>query len=247
MGWKSSSFFTEDAVKRVAILQSNYLPWKGYFDIINRVDCFVFLDTAQYTVRDWRNRNLIKTSQGLRWLTVPTNGTQTMCINEVQIDNTQFWAGRHIKALELNYRRTPCFHQFFPPIRDILLQHHSSLSSMNQQLIRLISGWLNISTCFYQADDFVLLEGKNEKIISIVQQLNGTHYLTGPAAQNYIIPELFDFNDIQLEYMDYSDYPPYDQPWGTFEHGVTILDLLFCCGNAAADYIWGLQDARSVS
>jgi hypothetical protein len=234
-------------MKRIAILQSNYLPWKGYFDIINRVDCFVFLDTAQYTLRDWRNRNLIKTPQGLCWLTVPTNGSQAMAIQEVQIDNTQFWAERHLKALELNYRRTPCFNRFFPAIRDVLRHHHSSLSELNQCLISLICSWLKINTQFYQADDFVLLQGKNEKIISLVQQLGGTHYLTGPAAKNYIIPELFDFNGITLEYMDYSHYLPYDQPWGAFEHGVTILDLLFCCGAAAADYIWGVQDARSVS
>lgn len=224
-------------MKRIAILQSNYLPWKGYFDIIHRVDCFVFLDSAQYTQRDWRNRNLIKTPQGLCWLTVPTNGNRRMRINQVQIDNNQFWAKRHLKALELNYRRTPYFHRYFPRIREVLLQRHISLSDLNQYLIRLIANWLHINTRFYQSDDFVLLEGKNEKIISLIQQLDGTHYLTGPAAKNYILPELFEFNNITLEYMTYDHYRSYDQPWGEFSHGVTILDLLFCCGPDAASYI----------
>ena len=58
-------------MKKVAILQSNYIPWKGYFDIIASVDEFIIFDDMQYTKRDWRNRNKIKTPQGLQWLTIP--------------------------------------------------------------------------------------------------------------------------------------------------------------------------------
>ena len=60
--------------KKVAILQSNYIPWKGYFDIIASVDEFIIFDEMQYTTRDWRNRNRIKTQNGLKWLTIPVNG-----------------------------------------------------------------------------------------------------------------------------------------------------------------------------
>ena len=101
-----------EKMSKIAILQSNYIPWKGYFHIIQNVDHFVFLDTAQYTVRDWRNRNQIKTPAGKLWLTVPTNGSQKMKIKEVIIDNSKKWAAEHLLTLERNYCRSPFFADF---------------------------------------------------------------------------------------------------------------------------------------
>jgi len=97
---------------------------------------------------------------------------------------------------------------------------------------------LDITTKFHNSFDFELIEGKNEKIISIIKQLGGDHYITGPAAKNYIDPELFEKNEIYLEYMNYTEYPKYDQPWGKFNHQVSILDLLFCTGLNASKFIW---------
>ncbi len=226
-------------MKKVAILQSNYIPWKGYFHIIQKVDCFVFLDSTQYTVRNWRNRNQIKTPQGLLWLTVPTNGTQSMPINEVEINNSQSWQQKHLKALQRNYSECTFFDEYFLFFKNILLQNWKLLSALNQTLIKEICNVLNIETTFLQSTDLELIKGKNEKIISIVKQLGGTHYLTGPSAQAYIRPELFEENCITLEYMDYSHYPIYDQRWGIFSHNVSVLDLLFCAGSQSYKYIWG--------
>lgn len=95
-------------MKKVAILQSNYIPWKGYFDMIAAVDEFILYDDMQYTRRDWRNRNQIKTPQGVHWLTVPVQvkGKYYQKIRETEIDGTN-WASTHWKALEQNYRRAP--------------------------------------------------------------------------------------------------------------------------------------------
>ncbi len=229
-------------MKKIAILQSNYIPWKGYFHIIQKVDHFVFLDTAQYTIRDWRNRNRIKTPAGLQWLTVPTNGTQSMKINKVQIDNSTDWRKKHLQALERNYKKCRYFEQYFKLFQSILIRENwENLSDLNQILIKEISGKLGIDTIFSDSRKFELMEGKNEKIISIIQQLNGDHYITGPAARSYIDPEIFKRNNIKLEYMDYSNYPVYNQPWREFAHNVSVLDLLFCEGPNSSEFIWNVS------
>jgi len=225
-------------MKKIAIIQSNYIPWKGYFHIIQKVDHFVFLDTAQYTTRDWRNRNQIKTPEGLKWLTVPANGTQSMKINEVKIDNSGDWRKKHLKALEKNYRKCRYFKQYFELFQNILMRKNwENLSNLNQFFIKEITKMLGINATFSNSSELKLIEGKNEKIISIIQQLDGDSYLTGPAAKSYIDPEMFKRNNIILEYMDYSNYPVYRQPWGMFAHNVTIFDLLFCEGPDSSKFI----------
>ncbi len=226
-------------MKKIAIIQSNYIPWKGYFHIIQKVDHFVFLDTAQYTCRDWRNRNLIKTPDGKKWLTVPTDGTQSKKINEVKIDNSTNWQYDHYQTLKHNYSCCEYYKDFIPLLDEIYMKKEwISLSELNQYFIRKIAKILNIKTQFHNSNEFILPPGKNEKIISIIHQMGGTHYVSGPSAADYIKPELFEINGIDLEFMDYSNYLQYPQPWNEFIHGVTILDLLFCTGSQAAKYIW---------
>ena len=149
-------------MKKVAILQSNYIPWKGYFHIIQKADHFVFLDTAQYTTRDWRNRNRIKTPEGLKWLTVPTHGTQSMKINKVKIDNSTDWRKKHLKAFEKNYKKCRYFEQYFPIFQNILMRKSwKNLSDLNQLLIKEITKMLCIKTTFSDSKELELLEGKN--------------------------------------------------------------------------------------
>lgn len=226
-------------MKKIAILQSNYIPWKGYFHIIKKVDHFVFLDSVQYTIRDWRNRNKIKTPSGSLWLTIPTDGTQSMKINEVEIDNSQNWKEKHLKSLRMNYSGCKNFMKYYKPIETIYKKKWIKLSHFNQSLIKEICTFLNIDTKFSKSSDYCVEDGKNEKIISIVKQLEGTHYLTGPAAKSYIDTDFFKMNGIKISYMDYSHYKEYKQPWGKFDHHVSILDLLFCVGPQSAKYIWG--------
>ncbi|MBN1326996.1 MAG: WbqC family protein, partial [Candidatus Cloacimonetes bacterium] len=139
-------------MSKVAIIQSNYIPWKGYFHIIRQVDHFVFLDNVQYTQRDWRNRNLIKTPSGIIWLTVPNNGTQTMLIEDVLIDNSSLWYKDHLKTLICSYKRCRHFDFFFNFLENIYLGHNwKKQSELNQFLIREISQIMNINTEFHQA------------------------------------------------------------------------------------------------
>ena len=226
-------------MKRVAILQSNYIPWKGYFDMIAAVDEFILYDEMQYTRRDWRNRNLIKTAQGTQWLTVPvtTRGKYTQTIAQTEINGSE-WAGKHWKTLELTYRRAPYFDQIAEWLKPLYLDHHDiNLSVMNQRFITEICKHLGITTRISRSEHYTLVEGKTERLASLCKQAGGSEYVSGMAAQSYIDEGIFTQEGMTLSWFTYEGYPEYPQLWGDFDHGVSILDLLFCCGDTAPDYM----------
>ena len=225
---------------RAAILQTNYIPWKGYFDIIHDVDLFIFYDDVQYTPRDWRNRNKIKTARGTEWLTVPTNGTQQHLIYEVEIAETR-WQSNHWQTLRHNYAKAPHFERYRPFLEDIYLgRKWKYLFELNQYLIEQISRqFLGIATKFVDARQYQAVEAKQERIIELLTKAEATLYVSGPSAKNYIDETRFAQTGIELVWKDYGGYPEYPQSHPPFEHGVTILDLLFHTGPEAPDYIWG--------
>jgi len=226
-------------VKKIAIVQSNYIPWKGYFDMIAAVDEFILYDDMQYTRRDWRNRNKIKTPQDLQWLTVPVRvkGKYHQTIRETEIDGDD-WMEAHWKALEQNYRRAPHFTEvaavFEPLYRSSSYTH---LSQLNRTLIEAVCGWLDIPTVISASWDYTLVDGKSERLADLCRQAGATEYISGPSARDYIEPEPFAARGIEVAWFDYAGYPEYPQLWGEFTHGVTILDLLFNCGKDAPHYM----------
>jgi len=226
-------------MKRTAILQSNYIPWKGYFDLIAAVDTFVIYDDMQYTRRDWRNRNKIKTPNGLKWLTVPVEvkGKYHQKINETLIaDNT--WAEKHWQQLEQNYKKSPHFTDISEWLKPLYMEMDTtSLSTCNRIFITAICRYLEIQTEILDSRDFELSEGKSERLANLCSQLSTNEYVSGPAAKNYIDEDMFNQLNIQLTWFDYSGYPKYEQEHGEFEHSVTILDLLFNAGKDAANYM----------
>lgn len=223
---------------RVAIIQPNYLPWKGYFDIIRDVDIFVFLDDVQMTKRDWRTRNKIKTPKGTEWLTVPVKGgrNQLICETEIAMSN---WQKDHRKALDTNYSRAPFFGEYKSLLDWLYGEAHRNLSEFNRQATAMICSILGITTQLLSSSDLDAGGVKDDRIINICKIVGATAYLSGPTARNYIIAEKFSEAKIELEYKDYSGYPEYSQLFPPFEHAVSILDLLFNCGPAAPEYIWG--------
>lgn len=226
-------------MKKVAILQSNYIPWKGYFDLIAAVDEFIFYDDMQYTRRDWRNRNQIKTPQGGQWLTIPVKvkGKYHQAIRETEIEGSQ-WANEHWKALVQNYRRAPCFNEIAAWLEPLYLaEPPTHLSQLNRRLIEIICDYLGIKTTISNSWDYQLIEGKTERLADLCAQADGTEYITGPAAKDYIDEGVFKAQGIKLTWFNYAGYPEYPQLWGEFTHGVTILDLLFNCGKDAPRYM----------
>lgn len=227
-------------MKKVAIVQSNYIPWKGYFDLIALVDEFVLFDDMQYTRRDWRNRNQIKTPQGVQWLTVPVvvKGKYTQKINETEIDGTE-WAALHWRAFEQNYRRAPHFEEIAGWLAPIYQSTSapSHLSTLNRRLLEAVCAYLGIETRITSSSDYALSDGKTERLADLCVQAGANEYISGPAARDYVDEAVFAERGVALRWFDYAGYPEYPQLWGEFAHGVTVLDLLFNCGRRAPAFM----------
>ncbi|MFM2033033.1 MAG: hypothetical protein RLZZ297_1798 [Chloroflexota bacterium] len=219
-------------MKKVAIVQSNYIPWKGYFDMIAAVDEFILYDDMQYTRRDWRNRNQIKTPQGVQWLTVPVlvKGKYHQKIRETEIDGTE-WQEIHWRALESNYKRAPHYRAISALLEPLYLgRQYTHLSDLNRVFLTAICGYLGITTTISASSDYPLVDGKTERLADLCEKAGGTEYISGPAARDYVEPEVFSDRNITLTWFDYVGYPEYPQLWGEFTHGVSIVDVLFNCG-----------------
>lgn len=238
-------------MKKVAIIQSNYIPWKGYFDIIRDVDVFVFLDDVQMTKRDWRTRNKIKTPNGTEWLTVPVTGGRHQLICETQIVQGN-WHKQHLKSLHTNYSRAPFFKGYKFLLDWLYGETHKNLSKFNRQTSSLICDILGIQTQLLCSMDLCSAGSatngaKDDRLINICRELGATVYLSGPSARDYIVEEKFQEAGIELVYKEYSGYPEYPQLFPPFEHAVSILDLLFNCGPEAPYYIWGWRESAQVA
>jgi len=226
-------------MKKVAILQSNYIPWKGYFDLIASVDEFILYDDMQYTRRDWRNRNQIKTPQGLQWLTVPVKvkGKYHQKIKDTEIDGIG-WALVHWKALTHSYRSAPHFKEIAGWLEPLYFaETYTHLSTLNRRFIEAVCNYLGIKTVINYSWNYTIFEGKTERLADLCAQAGGTEYISGPAAKNYIEESVFGDRGINLTWFEYSGYSEYPQLWGEFTHKVTILDLLFNCGKDAPRYL----------
>lgn len=232
----------------VAVLQSNYIPWKGYFDIIHDADVFIFYDDLQFTKNDWRNRNKIKTAQGPKWLSIPVGTSANRLICEVEMEDSG-WQRSHWDSLQQQYKKSPFFKLYRPFFEEIYLgREWKNLSGLNQHLIRHIScDILKITTQFRDSREFKLNGQKLDRLLDLVVQSKATRYISGPAAKDYIQPERFGALGIELVWKDYSNYPHYAQSHPPFEHGVTILDLLFNVGPQAPRYIWGWREEMVAS
>ena len=201
---------------KVGIIQSNFLPWRGYFDFIREVDLFIIHDDLQYTKGDWRNRNKIKTSRGLEWITVPVNYKNTsQIIEETTVDYSTPWAQKMLNRIREAYRQAPCFEMYFTQLSDLLLEPAASISELNLRLIHWACGHLKINTPIKFSREFNPRGAKTERLLGILKQVDATVYLSGPAAQAYLVPELLEGNGIKLEYKKYN-YPEYTAAISSF-------------------------------
>jgi WbqC-like protein family len=219
--------------KRVAILQSCYIPWKGYFDLLNSVDEFILYDEVQYTRQDWRNRNRIKTQHGTRWLTIPVTvqGLYEQRLDETEVADPR-WAERHWDILRQAYRRAPHFSTYAPALEPAYERcaQERLLSRINRHLLETICELLEIGTRLTWSTEYSATGGRTERVVSLCEQAGAGVYLSGPAGRNYMDEGLFTRSGIELQYFDYDGYPEYEQLHPPFEHDVTILDLLFNAG-----------------
>ena len=228
------------ALKRVAIVQSNYVPWKGYFDMIAAVDEFILLDDVQYTRRDWRNRNRIKTPAGVQWLTiaVESKGKYHQLIRDTLVSEPD-WARKHWRMIHQNYARAPHFKTFAADVERWYEQAGAlpRLTDINELFLRGLCGALGITTPIKRSSDFELTGGKTERLLALCMQAGATTYLSGPAARDYLDTTAFAHAGITVEWMNYDGYPEYPQLFPPFDHAVSALDLLFNTGRDAPRFM----------
>ena len=225
--------------KKVAIVQSSYIPWKGYFDLIDSVDEFILLDEAQFTRRDWRNRNRIKTKDGAQWLTIPVEvkGNFHQKISETRVAD-RGWAKNHLATIRHNYAKARCFREFEELFRDLYLNCESlNLSEINSRFIRALCSTLEIDTKITQSSDYTLVDGKTRRLLHLCKQAGAEVYVSGPSARSYLDQNLFKQEGISVHWFDYSGYPEYPQLHPPFEHKVSVVDLILNVGREARRYM----------
>ncbi|XOV79178.1 MAG: WbqC family protein [Aestuariibacter sp.] len=224
----------------IAISQSNYIPWKGYFDLINKADVFVFLDDVQYTKRDWRNRNKIKTPEGVKWLSIPieTKNKRFQKIREAKVVDS-LWAEKHWFTIKQFYQRAPFFRLYESEIQSAyeIASSQTYLSEINVLFIKTLCDLLGITTELLTLHNSDSISDASQRLVSICQDNQARSYLSGPAAKLYMNCELFEQANIDIHWMQYSQYPEYTQCYPPFDHQVSILDCLYHLGPNTLDYI----------
>lgn len=216
--------------RRMAILQSNYIPWKGYFDLIGSVDEFVIYDEVQFTKNDWRNRNRIKTPAGPAWLSIPVGQRIDRRICDVTISDPG-WQRKHWLSLEMNYRRSRYFEQISESIRPLYLDRtYARLSDVNLTFIRAICKLLSIETRITWSASYATAAGRSCRLAEICALAGCDTYVSGPSARAYLETAEFEQRGLKVEWFRYGPYPRYAQLWGDFVHEVSVLDALFNCG-----------------
>ena len=229
---------------KIAIDQPNYIPWKGYFDLIHDVDLFVFYNDVQYTTRDWRNRNVIITPHGEKWLSVPVGNNTHRLICDLKMEDDS-WQKNHYETIRFSYGKAPFFMEYKDFFEDCYLgRKWEYLYELDQYLtIEISRRFLGITTEFADSRDFETHGAKHERLLNLIKSIgNVTVYESGPAAKDYIVPADYKAAGIELCWKSYENYPEYNQSGDSFTHYVPILDLLFNTGPDAPYYIWGWRE-----
>jgi len=226
---------------KVAISQPTYLPWLGYFDIIDQVDIFVFLDSVQFEKRSWQQRNRIKTPDGLRWLTVPVmvSGRWTQKIHEVEIQDSDFGA-KHLRSIESNYQRAPFFDRYFPEMKSILCGRSfgSRLAELNLELISWFCSRLGVKTRIVRSSQMTAEGARSKLLLGLCRQLDAGVYLTSLGAANYLLGDLALFSEAGITVsFQHFEHPEYRQLFPPFCPFASVLDLIFNEGENALSLI----------
>lgn len=213
--------------------------------MLRSVDEVVLLESVQYTRRDWRNRNRIKTPNGPLWLTIPVEvkGRYNQAIDETLISDAD-WAATHIRSIALAYRRAVHFGTVSPWLFSLLEEaaKETHLTKVNERLIRAICERLNITVPIRRCSDVLDREAlrimdPTERLLKLCLACDATHYLSGPAAKSYLDVDLFAQHGIEVEWMEYSGYKEYPQLWGEFDPSLSIIDVLLNTGPEAGFYL----------
>ena len=235
--------------KTIVVLQSNYIPWKGYFDLLAAADEFIIYDEVQYTRRDWRNRNRIIVNGQPTWLTIPvqSKGNYEAAISEIRVLD-KGWASNHYRTLQLNYRRAPYFDEVDRILCDAYERAASLdlLTEINELFLRIIANFIRVQTPILRSTTVPrTTSDPTGRLVEICKARDATDYISGPAARAYLKQEEFKSAKIELNYANYEGYPTYSQSADLFDHHVSIVDALFHCGSEVRSHLKSLTRRAS--
>jgi len=220
---------------RAVILQPNYISWRGYFDFFKRCDVFVVYDDVQYTRRDWRNRNIIKTPDGSQWLTIPVNDNDRKMLIKDATMQQNGWQERHLKQIQFNYAASPYVGEVCDILSEAFAEEKENLCRLNMAIIRRIMDYIGMTRkVVYSSEVGCTDASSTERLVALCRKVGATEYLSGEAAKDYL--EVDKFGDIRVLWHRYKERV-YPQLWGEFLSRVSIIDTLANLGTKAYDLI----------
>lgn len=227
-------------MKTIAIMQPTYLPWIGYFDLIDQSDCFVFLESVQFNKRSWQQRNRIRTARGLEWLTLPvySKGKYNQLICETKIVMTSSFPDDHLSFIQHNYGKARFFERYYESLRGFLTSASEYLSPLNQSLIIWMSDQFGISTSYVTSSNIDVGGKRGELLAAICHYLEADVYLSTHGSRDYLLNEAQSFTSrsIAIRFHHY-EHPSYEQVYAPFIPFASALDLLFNEGNSSLEII----------
>ena len=210
----------------VMIRQPGYMPNLGFFKKIQSCDIFVFLDDVQFVKDRFDNRNRIKSSDGITWITVPlARPVFGKKMNEVLISYETDWQNIHCNQIYENYKSAPFFFSYWSDIEKILTCKYKKLIELNFKLIEYFNHALDITTKTIKSSELAVTKTKTERLIEICSKLNATYYISGIGGKDYLNEKLFSNSGIKLIYENFI-HPTYRQLHGNFIDNLSIIDLL---------------------
>ncbi|MBI4231322.1 MAG: WbqC family protein [Planctomycetes bacterium] len=224
------------AGRTVVILQPGYLPWLGYFDQMARADLFVHYDDAPYDRLGWRNRNRIKTAQGVRWLTVPVHASGQPPVREVRIDESSNWRRKHLETLRQAYARAPHAGEWLDAVATVLERPHRFLIDLDLALVELLRGAFGIDTPVRFSSEMEATGDRNGRLIDICRAAGADLFLEGEAGRSFIDEPRFASAEVAVNFHGYR-HPEYRQLHGAFASHLSAIDLLLNEGPASGEIL----------
>lgn len=230
------------SAKKIAIMQPTYLPWIGYFALMDAVDEFVLLDDVQFARRSWQQRNQIKGPAGAMMLTVPVlkKGKRDQLVNEAEIDPESDALKKHARSIELAYAKAPYWQKYGPTLSAAIANPAKLLADYNIALIERIRDDLGIKTPLVRSSALPI-EGKREdRLVSICKQRGAGIYISPAGSSDYLSEsDAFQRAGIVLLYNDYKHPAAYPQLHGDFVSHMSAIDLLLNCGEKSLGILRG--------
>lgn len=218
--------------------QPVYLPWLGLFHKIALADKFISFDQVQYQPKDWNNRNKIKTPQGLIWLSVPVlrKGYLEKTITDIEINNNEPWARKHLKSLQVAYAKAPYFIKYFDFFEDTYNRRWDSLVELNAYMLNWFLETLGIDISVHSAAEWAFRGEKSDLVLDMCKQVKADTYIFGALGKDYADVSAFESAGVRVIFQEYN-HPTYSQLYGEFAPYLSIVDLLFNCGDESLDIL----------